>query len=695
MTRIERLRNIGISAHIDSGKTTLTERMLFYCGKIHQIHDVRGSDGVGATMDSDPIERRRGITISSAVTSVQWKEHQLQIIDTPGHVDFTVEVERALRVLDGAVMVLCSVGGVQSQSYTVDKQMRRYEVPRIAFVNKMDRVGANPQRVIQEMREQLGLNAVALQLPIGCGETFAGVIDLLTQEAVYFAGQFGEIVRREPIPSSLYEAAQSWRHEMVERLAMVDDPLMESAMAGHPSEDELRSAIRRTTLSHSVTPVLFGSAGRNCGVQELLDAVVQYLPAPSDRQVSAFELNEKESDDDKLETLALKPDDALPAVAMAFKTLVEDYGPVTFIRVYQGAFSKGKTYTNSRTGERHRFSRLVRMHADRRTEIEIATAGDLCGVVGLDSALGDTYVAGNRRFAMENAIVAEPVVQLAIEPHRHSDADRLAKALDRFRRQDPTFRFATDPTSGQMLIAGVGRLQLDVYVQRLKDEHACEVRIGPPQVAYLECPTISVPFDYRLKKQNGGQGQFAQISGRLEPLPYNAESKFEFVDEIVGGRVSKANIAAARDGFVDASTSGPLAKYPFVGVRVVLQDGSEHEKDSSEFAFRRCAWEVMRTVLMPHSAPALLEPMVHVSVEIPNESQGSVVGHLTRKRASLSSSQELERICKIEAKAPLSEMLDYATELRSLTQGQGTFAMSPAGYDFVPSNKAKLATVEN
>jgi elongation factor G len=691
MTRIERLRNIGISAHIDSGKTTLTERMLYYCGRIHEIHDVRSADGVGATMDSDPIERKRGITISSAVTSVDWKDHVFQIIDTPGHVDFTVEVERSLRVLDGAVLVMCSVAGVQSQSYTVDNQMRRYGVPRIAFVNKMDRIGADPQRVILEMRQKLKTNSVALQLPIGSGESFVGVIDLICMQAVYFEGEWGEIVRREQVPVEMHTAAVAARCEMLEAIALVDDALMEFMLSGiEPSVEEVRDAVRRATIAHWMTPVLFGSAGRNCAVQELLDGIAFYLPSPTDRTVWAHGLSRPIANALAPPRIALSSDSNDPTVAMAFKTIVEDFGPVTYIRVYQGRIEKGQTYINARTGKRQRFPKLVRMHANRRTEIDVAGAGELCGVIGLDSAMGDTYGTSDFCVALESMVVAEPVLQLSIEPQGREDADRLVKALDRFRRQDPTFRYWTDAESGQMRIAGMGQLHLDVYIQRLRDDHQCEVHVGRPQVAYKERPTREVAFEYRFKKQNGGQGQFAHIVGRLEPLALDSEIEFEFCDEVAGGRISRSFIPAIREGIVDALSCGPLGNYPVVGVRMVLMDGQEHDKDSSELSFRRCAWEAMREEVLPRAELELLEPMVRLEVEVPSEFQGSVVGHLSRKRASLQSSQDMEGTCRIEAKVPLSEMLDYANEIRSLTQGKGTFTMTPSGYEAIPKRIAEL-----
>ena len=690
MTRIERLRNIGISAHIDSGKTTLTERMLYYCGRIHQMHDVRGTDGVGATMDSDPIERKRGITISSAVTSVDWKNHEFQIIDTPGHVDFTVEVERSLRVLDGAVLVLCSVGGVQSQSYTVDKQMRRYGVPRIAFINKMDRVGADSDQVICQMREKLKTNAIALQLPIFRKELFVGVVDLVLMQAVYFDGEMGELIRREQIPEALLHRAETARSEMLEAIALVDSSMIESLLEGRQiSANEIRQAIRRCTIACNMTPVLLGSAGKNCAVQELLDGVAYYLPAPTDREVWAHDLRKPGAASDESPMKSLLSHSGGPAVAMAFKTLVEQFGPVTYIRVYQGKIEKGHTYINARTGKPQRFSKLVRMHANRRTEVDVAIAGDICGVVGLDCALGETFVTEDYRVALENIQVAKPVIRLSIEPQKREDAERLVKALDRFHRQDPTFGYCTDTATGQMIIAGMGQLHLDIYVQRLRDEFDCPVNVGRPQVAYKEHPTRAVSFEYRLRKQNGGNGQFAHIVGRLEPLAPDSKADFEFADEVVGGRISRSFIPSVREGIVESLSSGLLGNYPVVGVRVVLQDGKEHENDSNEFAFRRCAWQAMREEVLPKAELELLEPMIQLEVEIPSDFQGAITGNLSCKRANLSSSQEMNGICRIEAKVPLAEMLDYANELRSLSQGKGSFSMTPSGYQAMPKRNAK------
>ncbi|MDX1926880.1 MAG: elongation factor G [Pirellulaceae bacterium] len=684
-TRLQRLRNIGISAHIDSGKTTLTERMLYYCGRIHAMHDVRGADGHGATMDSDPIERKRGITIQSAVTSVDWNGHTFQVIDTPGHVDFTVEVERSLRVLDGAVLVLCSVGGVQSQSLTVDRQMRRYGVPRVAFINKMDRIGANPNRVIDQMRERLNCNVALLQLPIGLEDHFEGIVDLVTMQAVYFDGEFGQRVRRECIPTNMLAEAEAARGELLEVLSLADEELLEVVLAGKPpTVDQVRASIRQSTIAHRVTPVLMGTAFKNKGVQELLDAVAYYLPSPLDRQVWAIDLSKRVEAGAAPAKQLLTSDVNSPLVAMAFKTTVDRFGPLTFVRVYQGRINRGEAYLNTRTGKRHRFPRLVRIHANNHVDIDAADAGDLLGVVGLDCAQGDTFVSAGCNVAMENILVAEPVMRLSIQAQRHEDSDKLAKALERFRRQDPTFHYGVNQESGEMEIAGMGQLHLDVYIERIREEHECAVYVGRPQVAYKERPTRDVEFEYRLKKQTGGPGQFAHIVGRLEVLPEDSEVDFEFQDKVVGGQIDRAFLPTIRESFQDALSCGPLGQFPIVGVRIVLTDGEQHEKDSSEFAFRQCVQEAMRHVILPRAGLELLEPVMQLEVEVPSEYQGGVAGNLARKRGVVKASTVIDGNCRIEAEVPFAELLDYANEIRSLTQGKGTFTMTPNGYRATP-----------
>ena len=681
MTKQNQLRNIGISAHIDSGKTTLTERMLYYCGRIHSMSEVRGSTG-GATMDSDPIERKRGITISAAATRLQWNDQTINVIDTPGHVDFTVEVERSLRVLDGAVFVLCSVGGVQSQSLTVDRQMRRYGVPRIAFVNKMDRVGANVERVVAQMRDRLGANPVALQMPIGVGDQFAGVVDLVTMKAVYFDGEHGQTVRRERIPDSIRETAIERRRQMIESLSLLDESLMEAVCSGsEPTVEDLRNVIRRATIEHRLIPVLLGSAYKNKGVQELLDAIAMYLPSPSERDVLAID-----NDGEDSPSVQLQCDRDLPMVAMAFKTVVENFGQLTYLRVYQGEIRKGQSYRNARVGKPARFGRLVRMHANKREEIDSATAGDIVAAIGIDCASGDTFTDLGSSVSLDNITVAEPVLKLSIAPVNREDADKLAKALDRFRREDPTFRVMSDADTGETLIAGMGQLHLDVYVERIRNDYGCECVVGRPRVAYRERPSRSISFEHKLKKMTGGPGMFAHIIGRLEVLPDDCEDTFVFEDEISGGRIDRRYISAVRDGIRESLAAGPIGRYEVVGMKFVLTDGSQHEQESSELAFKQCAAEAMRRVIFPQADFVLLEPIMNLEVDVPEECQGAVMGHLSGHRCVVIGTEVNDGTCQIVAEAPLAELLDFANEIRSMTKGSGTFTITPSTYRSVPTH---------
>jgi elongation factor G len=695
MADLSRVRNIGISAHIDSGKTTLTERMLYYCGRIHKIRDVKGGDG-GATMDHMELERERGITITSAATRVNWKndalkipEHVVNIIDTPGHVDFTVEVERSLRVLDGAILVLCSVGGVQSQSLTVDRQMKRYGVPRIAFINKMDRTGANPDKVMQAMRDKLKTNAVPLQIPIGAESNFQGVVDLIRMEAVYCSGDEGEIVERKEIPAELKDKAAAARVEMLEALSQFDDALMETLLEeGEVSIEDIRRVIRSATLAQQITPVLMGSAFKNKTVQEALDAVTMYLPCPTDVEVFAND-NSKGAVPDaegKAPRVKLSNNSKDPMVAMAFKTVVETFGQLTYMRIYQGQIKKGDSYVNARTGNSVRFGRLVRMHSNEREEIEVGDAGDIIAVVGVDCASGDTFLGGGVEYSLENIFVADPVIRLSIEPAKRDDADKLGKALERFRREDPTFRVLSDEETNQTLIAGMGQLHLDVYVERIKREYKCECIVGEPRVSYRERPTKIVEFNHKRAKQSGGSGQYGHVVGIMEPLPEDAENNFEFVNEVTGGRIPKEYIPACEKGFGDMMGKGPLGEYEIVGLKVRLQDGSYHDVDSSDMAFKLCAQEAMRESILPKCGMALLEPIMKLEIETPEEFQGGVTGHISSKRGMVTSSEVSDGSCIILAEVPLAEMFDYANEIRSMTQGKGTFSMEFMCYRQAPRN---------
>ena len=695
MADLSRVRNIGISAHIDSGKTTLTERMLFYCGRIHKIRDVKGGDG-GATMDHMDLERERGITITSAATHVDWKNdglaiplHGINIIDTPGHVDFTVEVERSLRVLDGAILVLCSVGGVQSQSLTVDRQMKRYGVPRIAFINKMDRTVANPKKVMEAMRSKLKANAVPLQLPMGLESNFKGVIDLVLMKAVTWSGDDGEIVHRDEIPAEFKEAAAAARTEMLEALSQFDDGLMELLLEeGDPSVEQVRQVIRSAVIAHQITPVLMGSAFKNKGVQEALDAVTMYLPCPTEVDVYAND-NSKGAvvdADGKPPQVKLSNNDKDPMVAMAFKTVVEAFGQLTYMRIYQGVIKRGETYLNARTGQTVRFGRLVRMHANDREDIEFGAAGDIISVVGVDCASGDTFVSQGLELSLENIYVAEPVIRLSIEPAKREDADKLGKALERFRREDPTFHVLSDEETNETLIAGMGQLHLDVYVERIKREYKCECVIGEPRVSYKERPTKIVEFNHKRKKQSGGSGQYGHVVGIMEPLPEDSEVNYEFVDEVTGGRIPREFIKPCDQGFQSQMDKGPLGEYEVVGVKIRLQDGSYHDVDSSDMAFKLCAREAMRESILNKAAMALLEPIMTLEIETPDEFQGAVVGHLSSKRGIVNSSEVNDGTCIIVAEVPLAEMFDYANEIRSMTQGKGAFSMEFKCYRQAPKN---------
>lgn len=686
---LEKVRNIGISAHIDSGKTTLTERILFYSGRIHAIHEVKGKDNVGATMDFMELEREKGITITAAATQVKWNDHIINVIDTPGHVDFTVEVERSLRVLDGAILVLCSVGGVQSQSLTVDRQMKRYKVPRIAFINKMDRTGANPDKVIKQIEEKLHVTAVPLQIPMGREAAFQGVIDLITMQAMFFDGEDGENIRRVEIPDEYKEKAVAARAHMLEQLSLFSDPLMEMLLEEkEPPIEEIRKIIRTATLAQQITPVMMGSAYKNKGVQEILDAVTYYLPSPLDRQMTAIDQSKKAKSDEETadpnwNRIKLESDPKKPLVCMAFKTVVEEYGQLTYTRLYQGKITKGESYVNTRTGKKVRFGRLVRMHANDRQDVDVAEAGDIVALVGVDCASGDTFCGEGVNYSLESIFVPDAVIRLSIEPAKRDGADKLGKALERFRREDPTFRVLTDEETGQTLIAGMGQLHLDIYVERIKREYGVECIIGQPRVAYRETPTREVEFNYKHKKQTGGSGQYGHVVGKLVPLPEDSAIAYEFVNEVTGGRIPKEYIKPIDEGFQRALVKGPLCECEVVNVQMVLQDGSYHDVDSSEMAFGICAFDCMRETLKK-AGIGLLEPIMKLEVEVPEEYQGNVTGHISSKRGVVGATETNMGVATIEAEVPLASMFDYANELRSMTQGKGTFTMEFSRYSMLP-----------
>ncbi|MFP4180597.1 MAG: elongation factor G [Spirochaetaceae bacterium] len=678
---ITKLRNIGISAHIDSGKTTLTERILFYSKRIHAIHEVRGKDGVGATMDSMELEKERGITIASAATNVKWKDHPINIIDTPGHVDFTIEVERALRVLDGAILVLCSVGGVQSQSLTVDRQMKRYKVPRLAFINKCDRAGANPYRVRDQLEEKLDHNAILMQIPIGLEDKHEGVVDLVKMKAIYFRGDSGEEIVEEEIPSHLLQEAEERREIMLDAVSMYSDELMEAMLEGDITEDMIHEAVRRATLTQEITAVYMGSAYKNKGVQTLLDAVIRYLPNPTEMKTTALDLDRDE------EPVELVADPDKPTVALAFKLEDSQYGQLTYIRIYQGEVKKGDELYNVRSRKKFKVGRLIKMHADHMEEIKDAGAGEIAALFGIDCASGDTFTGDGLNYSMTSMYVPNPVIDLAVTPKDKKSADNMAKALNRFSKEDPTFRTYVDPESNQTIIQGMGELHLDVYVTRMKREYNALVETGMPQVAYREAISEPVNFDYTHKKQTGGAGQFGRVVGRIEPLE-TEEKNYEFVNEIKGGVIPSEYIPACDKGFQNALEKGSLIGFPIVGVRVVLNDGQFHAVDSSEMAFQTASFMAFRQTY-PKANPVILEPIMKVSVEGPTEFQGNIFASINQRRGIIVSTVEEGSFFNVEAEVPLSEMFGYSTNIRSLTQGKAEYTMEFLKYGKVPQSIAE------
>lgn len=676
---LEKVRNIGISAHIDSGKTTLTERILFYTGRIHAIHEVKGKDGVGATMDHMELERERGITIQSAATNVDWKDIEINIIDTPGHVDFTIEVERSLRVLDGAILVLCGVAGVQSQSITVDRQMRRYKVPRLAFINKLDRSGANPFRVTTALREKLHHNAVLMQIPIGLEDKLEGVVDLVTMKACYFSGPNGETITEKEIPAELMEDAKKYHHELVGKAADFDDEVAEKfLMEQEPTIEEIKRGIRKGTLKLDLTPVFCGSAYKNKGVQKLLDGVSDYLPNPSEITNEALDLDKNE------EKVSLTSNPDAPLVALAFKLEDGRFGQLTYMRIYQGTMRKGDFIINSANGRKVKIPRLVRLHAEEMKDIESASAGDIVALFGIDCSSGDTFTDGKVNYAMTSMFVPEAVISLAVHPKDKSGAANFSKALQKFRKEDPTLRVHRDEESSQTIISGMGELHLEIYIERMKREFNCEVIAGQPQVAYRETIGAAAPFDYTHKKQTGGSGQYAKVVGTFEPLN-SPDKTYEFVNDIVGGKIPREFIPAVDKGFQEQMTKGLLIGFPVVGVKAILTDGAYHDVDSSEMAFRICAMAAFREAYF-NAKPTALEPIMKLEVSGPDEFQGNLLGQINQRRGIIQGTTTQDGFVTVEAEVPLSEMFGYSTELRSGTQGKGEFTMEFSRYAAVPRN---------
>ena len=682
-TDLSRIRNIGISAHIDSGKTTLTERILYYTGKIRAIHEVRGKDEVGATMDSMELERERGITIASAATHCTWGRTSINVIDTPGHVDFTIEVERALRVLDGAVLILCGVAGIQSQSLTVDRQMRRYSVPRIAFINKLDRSGADPRRVTRQLCEKLGHNAVMFQLPIGLEGDFQGVVDLVKMKALYFEGGEGQQVVAKEIPESMLIDAETARAELLDAVSMFCDDLMEAVLEERVSEDLVVRAARKGVLAMELTPVFLGSAYKNKGVQPLLDAVKLYLPDPTEVGNTAVDLGNDE------EVVVVESDPGKPLVALAFKLEDGRYGQLTYLRVYQGRIAKGSSIVNSRTRMRVKVGRLVRMHADQMQDIDNAGAGDIVALFGVDCASGDTFTDGSLNWAMSSMHVPAPVISLSIEPSDREAADNMGKALGRFVREDPTFRAAVDHESKQMVISGMGELHLEVYVERMRREYNCKVITGAPQVAYRETISKRIEFDYTHKKQTGGSGQYGRVMGYAEPIETRDSSEdFEFESRVRGGAIPTEYIPALRKSFEACLRKGRLIGFPVIGLRIIVDDGKSHSVDSSEMAFAAAARGAFRQ-FYSRARPIILEPIMKLEVEGPVEFQGAMLRSIMQRRGNIVGTTEETGFSRTEAQVPLAAMFGYATDLRSMTQGKAEFSMEFAKYLPAPADVQK------
>lgn len=676
---LECIRNIGISAHIDSGKTTLTERILFYTGRISEMHEVKGKDNIGATMDSMELEKQRGITIQSAATYTLWKGHNINIIDTPGHVDFTVEVERSLRVLDGAILVLCSVGGVQSQTMTVNRQMKRYNVPCLAFINKLDRLGANPNRVLSQMRSKLGHNAAFLQLPIGLESETQGVVDLIKQKAIYFDGQFGEVVREDEIPREMRSESDDKRQELIEHVSNVDEILGEMFLEEKtPTEGDVMAAIRRACLRRVFTPVVVGSALKNKGVQPLLDAVLSYLPNPG--EVENVALREKEGQETEKVILRPERSNAHPFVGLAFKLEGGKFGQLTYIRCYQGMLGKGEYLYNVRTKKKVRIPRLVRLHSTEMEDVNEVYAGDIFAIFGVDCASGDTFVTDNRlNLAMESIYVPDPVVSMSIMPVNSKDRDNFSKAVARFTKEDPTFHFTYDIDNKETIVSGMGELHLEIYAQRMEREYGCPVRLGKPKVSFRETLLAPCEFDYLHKKQSGGAGQYARVTGIMEPLPPHQNTLLEFVDETVGTNVPKQFIPGVERGFRIMAQKGLLCGHKLSGIRFRLQDGAHHIVDSNELSFMLAAQGAIREVFESGNWQ-IIEPVMAVEVTVPDEFQGAVMGQLNKRHGIITGTDGIEGWFTVHAEVPLNDMFGYASELRSSSQGKGEFSMEYSRY---------------
>ena len=665
---LKTMRNIGISAHIDSGKTTLTERILYYTGRIHEIHEVRGKDGVGAKMDSMDLEREKGITIQSAATFCKWKDTEINIIDTPGHVDFTIEVERALRVLDAAVLVVCAVGGVQSQTNTVDRQMKRYKVPRIAFINKMDRMGSDPWRIVGQLREKLQLNAGAIQIPIGIEDKLEGLVDLISMKSATFHGEKGEEVRWGEIPADLADEAKEKRAEMIELLANVDDAIGEKFLLEEEiTEAEMIAGMRRATIANTFVPVMMGSAYKNRGVQLLLDRVQDILPDPTEVSNTALDLSNNEAE------VVVKCDSDEPLVALAFKLQDSPFGQLTYLRLYSGTMKKGENVVHVNSGKKIKVPRLVRMHSNEMEDVAEVKAGDIVCLFGVDCATGDSFTDGKVKYSMTSMHVPEAVMSLALSPKAKGNLDKFSKALNRFMREDPTFRVGFDSETKQTIISGMGELHLQIYVERIKREYGVDCEVGEPRVNYRESITRKAQFDYQHKKQSGGQGQYGRVIGYVEPLDdVNAEPVFE--NMMIGNVITPSWMAAIEKGFREQALEGTLTDHPVSGCRFVIEDGASHAVDSSELAFKIAAKGAFKEACNAAGA-VVLEPVMTVQVTAPEEFQGVCVSLINKRKGVISGSETQHGYVVVDCVTPLANMFGFSTELRSSTQGKGEYTM--------------------
>ncbi len=678
MFDINKLRNIGIAAHIDSGKTTLSERILFFTGKIYKIVETRSKTGDGPTMDSMDLEREKGITIQSAATFCDWKEYKINLIDTPGHIDFTVEVERSLRVLDGTILVLCGVAGVQSQSTTVDRQMRRYAVPRIAFINKLDRNGANADRVVKQLEEKLHHKPVLITMPIGHEDNFSGVVHLIKMKAIYYKGDNGEELVEEAIPEYLLKEANERRLKIIETLADFDDIIAEKYLSEETISNELIiKTIRRLTVGLHITPVFCGTAKRNMGIQTLLDGVIDFLPSPIDRKNYGLDLNNNE------EKVELIINNELPLVCLAFKLEEGRYGQLTYMRIYQGKLKKGDFIYNMSNNKKIKINRLVRMHANEMNDIDEAGAGDIVATFGLDCASGDTFTNGDININMTSMFVPEPVIELSIKPKMRDSEANFSKALNRFTKEDPTFQVLRD-VSGETVIRGMGELHLDIYIERMKREYNCEVEVGKPKVAYREAITKRAEFNYTHKKQTGGAGQFARVAGFIEPcIVEDIQKDFKFKNAIVGGVISREYIPACEKGFAEQLKEGVLIGQPIVNTFIELNDGQMHPVDSSEMAFMLAARAAMREAV-PRAGVIILEPIMKLEVAAPEEFQGNIIGQINQRRGIIVDTLNENGFVTINAEVPLRDMFGYSTDMRGVTQGKGEFTMEFLKYTQTP-----------